>query len=177
MSITNQTHSELLINAINTYFVFQREQSFQPSVPVIPYREHATRVSSSLGIGKSDIARIFDISRPTLYSWIKGDTEPKEGRQSERLRQLGELVAEITRPNQLPIYGRFVEYALPSEQTSILDMLRQPAWDVPQLRRLLVMARHLSDERNRRIVAQSPGAGSGRGEETQIDNLIDLGNA
>ena len=149
-----------------------------PSVSVtVPLREHMARISSDLGLGKSDIARIFDISRPTLYSWIKGETEPKEGRQADRVRQLGDIVATICRPNQAPIYDRFVEYALPGETTSILEHLRQTEWDLSTLQRLLVDARRLTDERGRRLLAQSGAISKQRGDGTLADNLIDLGNA
>jgi len=153
----------------------------QPDAPVasvaVPLREHIARISTDLGLGKSDIARIFDISRPTLYSWIKGETEPKEGRQAERVRQLGELVAAASRPNQAPLYDRFVEHALPGETVSILEHLRQAEWDLPALQRLLVDTRRLTDERGRRLLAQSGTSAKPRGDGTLADNLIDLGNA
>jgi hypothetical protein len=143
----------------------------------VPLREHAARISADLGLGKSDIARIFDISRPTLYSWIKGETEPKEGRQAERVRQLGELVAAVSLPNPAPIYDRFVEYALPGETSSILDYLRQPEWDKATLQRLLTDARRLTDDRSRRLLAQAGTSTRNRGDGRLADNLIDLGNA
>ncbi len=143
----------------------------------VPLREHIARISSDLGLGKSDIARIFDISRPTLYSWIKGETEPKEGRQAERVRQLGDLVAAASKPNQAPLYDRFVEHALPGETTSLLEHLRQAEWDLPTLQRLLVDARRLTDERGRRLLAQSGPIGKQRGDGMLADHLIDLGNA
>lgn len=153
----------------------------QPDPPAasvaIPLREHIARISTDLGLGKSDIARIFDISRPTLYSWIKGETEPKEGRQAERVRQLGELVAAASQPNQAPLYDRFVEHALPGETASILEHLRQAEWDLPTIERLLVDARRLTDERGRRLLAQSGPISKQRGDGTLGDNLIDLGNA
>ena len=153
-------------------------QSEVPTASVtVPLREHAARISTDLGLGKSDIARIFDISRPTLYSWIKGETEPKEGRQADRVRQLGEIVAAICRPNQAPIYDRFVEYALPGETISILESLRQAEWDLPTLQRLLTDARRLADERARRLVTQAGTSPHHRGDGTLTDNLIDLGNA
>jgi len=153
----------------------------QPDAPVasvaVPLREHIARISTDLGLGKSDIARIFDISRPTLYSWIKGETEPKEGRQAERVRQLGELVAAACPANRAPLYDRFVEHALPGETASLLEHLRQAEWDQPALQRLLVDARRLTEERARRLLAQSGTSAKPRGDGTLADNLIDLGNA
>ncbi len=153
-------------------------QSDAPAQSVaVPLREHIARISSDLGLGKSDVARIFDISRPTLYSWIKGETEPKEGRQAERVRELGELVATATQPNQAPLYDRFIEHALPGETASILKHLRQAEWDLPTLQRLLIDARRLTDERGRRLLAQPGAISKQRSDGTLADNLIDLGNA
>lgn len=174
----NNQDSEIAIRIEIAQPSLTLSQSDVPTALVtIPLREHAARISTDLGLGKSDIARIFDISRPTLYSWIKGETEPKEDRQAERVRQLGELVAAVCLPNQAPIYDRFVEYALPGETTSILEHLRQPEWDLPTLQRLLTDARRLTDERARRLLAQAGTGARSRGDVTLADNLIDLGNA
>ena len=108
-------------------------------------------VSSALGLGKSDIARILSISRPTLYSWIKGTSEPRENDHPERLRTLGELTREICRGIHRPLYHRYVEEPLPNQTTSIFNLLLAEQWNLTQLRQLLAESRRLTSERDQRL--------------------------
>jgi transposase-like protein len=107
----------------------------------IPYSVYASLVSFALGLGKSDIVRILGVSRPTLYSWIKAISEPKENNHPESLRTLGELVREICSETERPLYHRFVEEPLPDETDSILSLLRAEQWALGRLRELLAKAR------------------------------------
>lgn len=141
----------------------------------IPYSEHASLVSSALGLGKSDVARILGISRPTLYSWIKGNSEPRESDHPERLRKLGELTAEICKDSKRPLYHRFVEEPLPNQSSSILNLLLAEEWDVVQIRQLLVEARRLTTERDQRLGHAMPiSISKSKQESNLLDNSIAL---
>ncbi len=142
----------------------------------IPSREHAARVSSILGLGKSQIARLLGVSRVTLYDWIKGEIEP-QGRNAERLAALGCLVAEVCRDTERPLYHRFVETPLEGETESIMSLLRCETWDEPRLLVLLKRARGLTSERDQRLGIGKHRPESGRPDQDSIlsDNLISLG--
>jgi hypothetical protein len=145
------------------------------SSAVIPFSEHASLVSSALGLGKSDIARILGISRPTLYSWIKGTSEPRESDHPERLRMLGELTSEICGETKRPLYHRFVEEPLSNQTTSILNLLLAEHWDLPQLRQLLAEARRLTSARDQRLGHVTPSSISPSKQESNLlDNSIAL---
>jgi hypothetical protein len=142
---------------------------------VIPFSEHASLVSSALGLGKSDIARILSISRPTLYSWIKGTSEPRESDHPERLRTLGELAREICKESRRPLYHRFVEEPLPNQTTSIFNLLLAEQWDSTQLRQLLAEARRLTSERDQRLGHDIPiNVNQAKKETNLLDNSIAL---
>jgi hypothetical protein len=141
----------------------------------IPFSEHASLVSSALGLGKSDIARILGISRPTLYSWIKGDSEPRENDHPERLRTLGELTVEICKQSKRPLYHRFVEDPLSNQTSSILNLLLAKEWDLDQLRQLLAQARELTSERDQRLGHVTPiRISQSKQESNLLDNSIAL---
>jgi len=142
---------------------------------VIPFSEYASLVSSALGLGKSDIARILGISRPTLYSWIKGDSEPRENDHPERLRILGELTSEICKESKRPLYHRFIEETLPHQTASILNLLLAERWDLDKLRELLSEARQLTSERDQRLGHVTPiKVNQSKQESNLLDNSIAL---
>lgn len=142
---------------------------------VIPFSEHASLVSSALGLGKSDIARILGISRPTLYSWIKGSSEPRESDHPERLRKLGDLTAEICKESKRPLYHRFVEELLPNQTVSIFTLLLAEDWDTTELRKLLAEARRLTSDRDQRLGHSTPiNVNKSKQESNLLDNSIAL---
>jgi len=155
---------------------FSLEEPATPD-PATPFREHAALASHALGLGKSQVARILGVSRVTLYDWLSGKREPKEGDNPERLRALGGLAAEVCTATQRPIYHRFVEHPLPGQAASILDLLMQPEWDLPRIRNLLHEARRLTTERDQHIAANSPPAkmSDSKRHGIFIDNMIAFG--
>lgn len=153
---------------------FVQENSSNDST-TIPFSEHASLVSSALGLGKSDIARILGISRPTLYSWIKGTSEPRENDHPERLRILGELTSEICRESNRPLYHRYVEEPLPNQTTSIINLLLAERWNLAQLRQLLAESRRLTSERDQRLGHATPiSISKSKQESNLLDNSIAL---
>lgn len=121
-----------------------------PDTATIPFAEQALLVCTSLGLGKSDLSRVFGVSRPALYAWIHGDSEP-QGRNADRLRTLSALAREICRDTKRPLYKRFVDSPLPGESISIKDLLLRKEWSLEELRHLLSQARQLTSERDARI--------------------------
>lgn len=59
----------------------------------------------SLGLSITDLARVFDVSRPTIYAWMKGETEPRS-ELWPRLREMEQLASRaqqysLSRPARL----------------------------------------------------------------------------
>jgi hypothetical protein len=154
-------------------YFFPRMEAFQATSPSVPYREHAALLTTCLGLGKSDISRILGVSRPTLYSWISGDSEPQERDHPELLRRLGEMVADCCRTTRRPLYHRFVEEPLPKQDQSIHGLLLQKPWDEERLRRLLSIARQMTTERDQRLghLARSSTSRQQR-EANLLDSLV-----
>ena len=151
------------------------EEHPSDNASTIPYSEHASLVSFALGLGKSDVARILGISRPTLYSWIKGESEPRASDHPDRLRKLGELTAEICKESKRPLYHRFVEEPLVNQYSSILTLLLADVWNETQLRPLLAEARRLTSERDQRLGHAIPiNISKSKQEANLLDNSIAL---
>ncbi|MGD0960364.1 MAG: hypothetical protein ABSB19_11205 [Methylomonas sp.] len=151
------------------------QENTQDASAIIPYSEYASLVSFALGLGKSDIARILGISRPTLYSWIKGSSEPRESDHPDRLRQLGELTYEICCETKRPLYHRFVEEPLPDQANSILKLLLEEDWNLVEIRQLLAEARRLTAERDQRLGHAIPiNISKSQQESNLLDNSIAL---
>lgn len=141
----------------------------------IPFSEHASLVSTALGLGKSDVARILGISRPTLYSWIKGTSEPRENDHPERLRLLGELTRQICKDTARPLYHRYVEAPLPNQSASIFSLLQTEQWDSSKISDLLAEARRLTTERDSRLGHGMPvNVSKAKQDNNLIDNSIAL---
>jgi transcriptional regulator with XRE-family HTH domain len=133
-------------------------------------------VCTSIGLSKSDVARILGVSRPALYAWINGESEP-QGENAARLRVLGRLAAEACRDTSRPLFHEYVNQALHKESASILDLLLGEAWDEPRLRHLFIEARRLTTARDARIARAKPAhtpTAAVQGD-TLRDNLTALG--
>ena len=50
----------------------------------------------SLGLSITDLARVFEVSRPTIYAWMKGETEPRPDLWP-RLREMEQLASRAQR--------------------------------------------------------------------------------
>ena len=142
--------------------------------PALPYRECARLVAQHLSLNKSDLAKLFSISRPTLYSWISGDNEPREERHRQRLAFLGGIAPDLFRGNPRPLYHRFVDEPMSEETTSIFEALGADTWDEDLLRRLFRKAESMTVQRDEHLgtIPRSPRDAQ---EQNLQDNLLSLG--
>jgi hypothetical protein len=138
--------------------------------------EYASLVSISLGLSKSDIARIFGITRPTLYSWIKGENDPKCNEHLKRLHTLGDLTSKMCKKTKRPLFHGFVEKPMLNQEKSILELLLEKDWDIGLLKSLLNEARCLTEERDEKFDALKLGKLTKYQQDSNLlDNSISLG--
>lgn len=105
-----------------------------------PSRSHADLIEeclAALGIGKSTLAEILGISRPTLYAWYDNRVETPEARPLARLQRLVALLREAGITTDRPIRRHLVQRPLAGETVALAELLKAPQWDEPRLRRLL----------------------------------------
>jgi hypothetical protein len=142
--------------------------------PALPYRECARLVAQHLSFNKSDLAKLFSISRPTLYSWISGDNEPREELHRHRLAFLGRIASGLFKSNPRPLYHRFVYEPMPGETQSIFECLQATTWDEPLLRRLFDRAELLTTQRDEQLGTPTTSPKDVQEQNLQ-DNLLSLG--
>lgn len=142
--------------------------------PALPYRECARLVAQHLALNKSDLAKLFTISRPTLYSWISGDSEPREELHRKRLTFLGAIAHDLFRGNPRPLYHRFVYEPMTGESLSIFETLGEESWDEDILGRLFRKAESLTTQRDEHLGTTSLSPREAQEQNLQ-DNLLSLG--
>lgn len=142
--------------------------------PALPYRECARLVAQHLALNKSDLAKLFSISRPTLYSWISGDNEPREELHRQRLAFLGGIAHDLSRRNPRPLYHRFVYDPMAEETISIFEALGTGTWDEDLLRGLFRKAESMTAQRDEHLgmTHRTPRDAQ---EQNLQDNVLSLG--
>jgi hypothetical protein len=155
------------------YYIYPREQALLEVPVAITFRDHASLVSSFLGLGKTDVARILGVSRPTLYSWISGESEPQEGYSSHLLERLGRIIAPFAIATKRPLYHRFVEHPLPGRNKSLREVLMSKSWDDLLITDMVAQARELTDQRDKDLgISRGARSGARGGNHNLQDNLI-----
>ena len=152
---------------------YRPHTSESPS-PTLPYRECARLVAQHFSLNKTDLAKLFSISRPTLYSWISGEREPREESHRQRLAFLGRIASGLFRSSPRPLYHRFVYELMPEETTTIYECLQATSWDEPLLRRLFERAELLTAQRDEQLTPTPPSPRNVQEQNLQ-DNLMSLG--
>lgn len=61
------------------------------------------RVFEKSGLTKSELAYIYQVSRQTIYDWMKGDSEPKQGGIGLRFRVYTEALDTAVDKGVLPM--------------------------------------------------------------------------
>lgn len=98
-------------------------------------------IRSSLSLQVKELAEILRVQRPTIYSWIKEESEPSTTNR-QRLQQIFRLATSWNHNCYLPA-DRFIR--APNEDGySVLDMLREEHLDEDKI---LTKFRHLASER------------------------------
>jgi transcriptional regulator with XRE-family HTH domain len=141
-----------------------------------PAVEQARLVAALLGMTKSELARVFNVSRPALYAWLSGESEP-QGDNADRLRSLATLVRETASGANRPLFNVYVRQPLPGRTSSIRNLLQAKRWDLKKLRALLDAARKLTTERDARLARILPATkpSAEQQERNLRDNLTALG--
>ena len=91
------------------------------TVDTIPVAEKIQKVLSFYNFGKSHLCKIAGISRPALYAWIDGSSEPDTENFAE-VEQLYAIARELDVVGNQSIHHGFVDKALPGESKSLYQL-------------------------------------------------------
>lgn len=122
----------------------------------IPQKLEALRETFTLST--SALAEVLGVSRPTIYQWIKGQSEPQSIDSRNRLDQLV-LLAKAWN-DAFP--GRSMDHWLTDNepgQPSLLELLKAPQHDAAQIRALLDQRIGQASQAANRIASERQAVG------------------
>ena len=91
------------------------------AVDTIPIAEKIQKVLSFYNLGKSHLCKITGISRPALYAWIDGSSEP-DTENFAKVEQLYSIERELDVTGKATIHHGFVDKVLPGEEKSLYQL-------------------------------------------------------
>lgn len=115
----------------------------EPAPATKPYVELMNTVRSSFGRTMSRLPEVFDVSRQTLYNWLKGET-PKTEHQA-RIRELAAAATVFAQLNFKPTSSALDRSLLKDE--SFLELLRNGAEGKELAQKLVRMERRGEEAR------------------------------
>ena len=122
-----------------------------PSVDTIPVVEKIQKVLSFYNLGKSHLCKIAGISRPALYAWIDGNSEP-DTENFEKVEQLYSIARELDVTGNESIHHGFVDRALPGEEKSLYQLfVENTKLDIDSIKKLVQVALNKSISRAENI--------------------------
>ena len=130
------------------------------AVEARPVRERLAELQAALSLNKSQLARILQVTRPTIYEWYEGK-EPN-ATNSQRIATLLRVLARAAVSGARPLNARFVRQPMGLTEPSLLDLLCQEPLDRERTACALERTRDL-------------GAAANRMSETREDRLRALG--
>lgn len=83
--------------------------------------EKIQKVLSFYNLGKSHLCKILGISRPSLYAWIDGNSEP-EPQNFAKVEQLYSIIGELSGADNKSIHHGFVDNVLPGQNKSLYQL-------------------------------------------------------
>ena len=109
-----------------------------------PVVDQLKEVQAALSLNKSQLARILQVTRPTIYEWFEGK-EPNPINR-ERIRTLLSILARNAVSGARPLNARFVRQPAGLAEPSLLDLLCEDRLDQERVARALERARSLGAE-------------------------------
>ncbi|MGO8695714.1 MAG: hypothetical protein ACLQMF_18790 [Rectinemataceae bacterium] len=95
-------------------------------------------------------AKIMAVSRPALYAWLDGESEPAR-ENADRLSALAAIARDFDATPTGPLFHGFVDRPVPGYSRSLLDILQDSPIDPVQLRPIVDRINRMTRDRERRI--------------------------
>lgn len=110
------------------------------AVDTIPVAEKIQRVLSFYNLGKSHLCKIAGISRPALYAWIDGSSEP-DVENFSKVEQLYSIARKMDISGNQTIYHGFIDEPLPGEEKSLYQLfVEEKRLDTEAIKNLVQLA-------------------------------------
>jgi len=98
-------------------------------------------MSAALSLNKAQLARVLNVTRPTVYHWLGGGEPERLGQ--DRIDRLDRLLDRAGVSATDPLNARFVRRGLIDTDSSLLDLLCNETLDEPTILEALDQVRKL----------------------------------
>lgn len=134
--------------------------------------EQVRLILSFYGFTKTELAKIIGISRPALYAWLDGTSEPT-GANYEKLSTLAQLAHDIDVEPSVSLFHAYVKRPIPGYEKSLLEYLSGKLENMVFLSTLIRKLFQMTVERQGRLDS-IPNARYSVDSVTLEDNLSSL---
>lgn len=117
MTLYADIPSSICENTVTSVYVTEENTS----ADTIPVSEKIQKVLSFYNLGKSHLSKILGISRPSLYAWIDGSSEPAP-QNFAKVEQLYSIICELRDTDDKSIHHGFIDNALPGQNKSLYQL-------------------------------------------------------
>jgi len=134
--------------------------------------EQVRLILSFYGFSKTELAQIIGISRPALYAWIDGTSEP-ERENHDKLSALAQLAHDMRADPSFTLFHGYINRPIPGYDKSLLEYLSGTLDDMDFLSALVKNISRMTVERKERLDTM-PKARYSVDTSTLDDNLSSL---
>jgi DNA-binding transcriptional regulator YiaG len=129
-------------------------------------QEQIVAFADFCGLSKSDLAKAFGVSRPTIYAWISGASEPQDA-NAVRIRTLYRLLVQTAWDGKRPLYHGYIG--------TLRDELLRTELNESHLSELMKLIWKQTRDRDARIAGVPVRDPSLTDDRNLLDNLMALG--
>lgn len=142
------TVSALMFDRPIPYVYVIEEKAAIDTIPVV---EKIQKVLTFYNLGKSHLCKITGISRPALYAWIDGNSEP-DTENFAKVEQLYSIARELDVIGNQSIHHGFIDKVLPGEEKSLYQVfVENKKLDTDLIKNLIQIALNKSISRTENI--------------------------
>jgi len=163
----------------NPRFQVAQQRSIKPNGALQSTAEQVRLILGFFGFSKSELAKIMAVSRPALYAWLDGESEPAR-ENADRLSALAAIARDFDATPSRPLFHGYIDRPVPGSSRSLLDILQDSPIDPGLLRPIVDRISRMTRDRQRRIengrTASVPFPPSRETQERNLeDNLSAIG--
>lgn len=112
--------------------------------------EQLAALQKYFGLSKSDLAKVLHITRPALYAWFAGESEPS-AENAQRIKMLYSLVDTAAAKNGRPLFHAYIERPVACYTRSLLEALSENYINPEEICAMTAVIRKMTEERADRI--------------------------
>lgn len=142
------------MNGLDTYSTtsFVIIVRHEPAYFTLSPSEQVRLILAFYGFTKTQLAQIIGISRPALYAWLDGTSEP-ESANHDKLSCMAQLAHDVDAEPAFPLFHGYITRPIPGYDKSLIDYMTGTLTDRVLLSRLIKKIADMTVERRDRLQA------------------------